>query len=56
MSNLITSDYFDLDTNIPESDYSTVEDAIAKYEPEILIKALGYTLYEFVAAYAPPRS
>lgn len=45
---LIDKTYFSLDHAIPESDYSTITAHITKYEPEILKKALGYTLYKLM--------
>ncbi len=52
MANLIDSTYFVLDTNVPSSDYSNLGTHIARYEPEILTKALGYDLYQLVIEYA----
>lgn len=51
MANLIDSDYFTLDTNVPSSDYSNLTTHIARYEPQVLKMILGYDLYLLVAAY-----
>jgi len=48
---LITTDYFRLDINVPDDTYSTLSDYITRYEPEILRRLLGETLYQLVAAY-----
>lgn len=55
---LITTDYFNLDINVPDvgSTYATISDYIDRYEPEILRKLLGETLYQDVAAYDPLTS
>lgn len=43
---LIDKTYFTLGIDIPDSTYSTLAAHITKYEKEILIDALGYTLYK----------
>jgi len=48
---LIDKTYFVKDINIPGSDYSDLDNYIARYEKEILVKLLGYELYLLVAAY-----
>ena len=49
MSN-IDKTYFRLDANIPDADseYSTADLMIARYEPEVLKKVLGATLYQLM--------
>lgn len=50
---LITTDYFVLDINVPNvsGTYANISDYIDRYEPEILRRLLGETLYQDVAAY-----
>jgi hypothetical protein len=47
---IIDKTYFTLDANIPNSKWEVVTASITKYEPEILKKALGSTLYELMTA------
>jgi len=50
---LIDSTYFTNDINLSLGTYSDIDQFIAKYEKEVLIGLLGYTLYtEMMAAYA----
>lgn len=49
---LITSDYFSLEINVPDSDFSTLDDHIERLEPEILRRLLGPTLAASVMAYS----
>jgi len=42
---LIDKTYFTLDVNVPDGTYSVLTNSIAKYETEILKKAMGHTLY-----------
>jgi hypothetical protein len=48
---LIDSTYFQLEINIPDSDYNDLSAYITRYEKEILIKLLGYELWKLVDAY-----
>lgn len=47
---IIDKTYFTLDVNVPDSKFEVVTTSITKYEPEILKKALGSTLYELMTA------
>ena len=49
---LIDKTYFVKDINIPDSDYSDLDNYISRYEKEILIKLLGYELWKLVDAYS----
>ena len=50
---LITTDYFVNEINVPDigSTYSNLSEYIDRYEPEVLRRLLGETLYQDVAAY-----
>lgn len=48
---LIDSTYFTLDIDIPTNYTDVLTSYITRYEPEILTKLLGKTLYDLVAAY-----
>ena len=50
MANFIDENYFKFDISIPNLDAedSDIDDVIAKYEPEILTKVLGYRLYALI--------
>jgi len=51
MANLIDKTYFKGDINIPDSTYSVMESVwIPKFEPIILTKLLGRTLYKLILA------
>lgn len=45
---IIDKTYFTLDASIPNSKFEVVTASITKYEPEILKKALGSTLYNLM--------
>ena len=45
---IIDKTYFTLDVNVPDGTYEVLTTSITKYEPEILINALGYTLYKLM--------
>lgn len=47
---IIDKTYFRLDINIPDSTYENLTDYITRFEPEVLRKALGSTLYELMIA------
>lgn len=48
---LITTDYFNYDINIPDSNYSDLGNVITRYEPVVLKRLLGYELWKLVEAY-----
>ena len=50
MASIIDTTYFRNDISIPDSDYSTLQLFIDKFEPIILTKLLGYTLYKAMLA------
>jgi len=47
---LIDSTYFVYDINLPAGTYSELANVIARYEPEILKRLLGYELYKDMVA------
>lgn len=54
---LIDSSYFNFEINVDtDDDYSDMTNIIARYEPEILRRLLGYDLAKSVMAYANPGS
>lgn len=53
MANLIDKTYFVADIVLAQSDDSDIDDFIAKYEKEVLMMLLGYTLYKLTVIETP---